>query len=206
MRSLGLTELLIASSVASMFWCRPAAGQWAIAAEVGADRFWGGSAETTPEGRSFRPYRPTTFGAGLVRRAGPVGFGLRLRYASATLALEGSDALVGAKGVFTVYSAAPEVIYRIATVGAGNQLLLQGGPLFEIWSVIDEDSRSRVGVQAAVSVLVPLGGRFAGTLSAGAAVTSSPFTSDQLDTGFERRALWRRRVAGGLEYQLGARR
>jgi hypothetical protein len=199
MRSLVPTTLLIALSLAR---CPPAASQWAIAAEVGADRFWGGSAETTPEGRSFRPYRPTTFGAGLVRRAGTVGFGLRLRYASATLALEGSDALVGAKGVFTVYSATPEVIYRIATVGAANQLLLHGGPLFELWSVADEDSQGRVGIQVAASLLVPLGRRFAGTFTAGAAVTPSPFASDQLDTGFERRALWRRRVAGGLEYRL----
>jgi hypothetical protein len=199
MRSLGRAKLLIALSLA---WCPPAASQWAIAAEVGADRFWGGSAETTPEGRSFRPYRPTTFGAGLVRRAGKVGFGLRLRYASAGLALEGSEALVAAKGVFTIYSASPELIYRIAMVGPGNQLLLHGGPLFEVWSISNEDSQSRLGMQAAVSLLVPLGGRFAGTLSAGVAVTPSPFASDQLDTGFERRAFWRRRVAGGLEYRL----
>jgi hypothetical protein len=185
-----------------MVWCPLAAGQWAIGAEVGADRFWGGSVETTPEERSFRPYRPTTLGVGLVRRFGTWGVGLRFRYASAGLALEGRDALVAAKGVFTMYSAAPEVIYRIATVGAGNQLLFHGGPLFEIWSVTDEDSRSQVGVQAAVSLLVPLGGRLAGTLSAGAAVTPSPFTNEQLDTGFERRPLWRRRVAGGLEYRL----
>jgi hypothetical protein len=199
MRFLGLTKLLMGSSLA---WCPPAASQWAVGAEVGADRFWGGSAETTPEGRSFRPYRPTTFGVGVVRRSGTWGVGLHIRYASAALALEGRDALVAAKGVFTIYGAAPEVIYRIAAVGAGNQLLLHGGPLFEIWSVTDEGSRSRVGVQAAVSLLVPLGGRLAGTLSTGAALTPSPFTSDQLDTGFERRALWRRRVAGGLEYRL----
>ncbi|HEU4680094.1 MAG TPA: hypothetical protein VFS51_00025 [Gemmatimonadales bacterium] len=194
--------ILIASWLVSIFWCRPAAGQWAIAAEVGADRFWGGSAETGPEGRSFRPYRPTTFGAGLVRRGRRVGFGLRLRHASAALAFEGSDALVAAKGIFTVYSASPEVIYRVTTVGAGNLLLLHGGPLFELWSVSNEDSQRRVGIQGAVSLLVPLGRRFAGTFSAGAAVTPSPFQSDQLDAGFERRALWRRRVAGGLEYRL----
>src|SRR5687767_8059175 len=107
MGSIGLTYLLIVSPLVSMFWCRTAAGQWAIAAEVGADRFWGGSAETGPEGRSFRPYRPTTFGAGIVRQTGKIRFGLRLRYASAGLALEGSDALVAAKGVFTIYGAAP---------------------------------------------------------------------------------------------------
>src|SRR5918992_992014 len=139
--------VLIVSWLVSIFWCRPAAGQWAVTTEEGADRFWGGSAETGPEGRSFRPYRPTTFGAGLVRRGRRMGFGLRLRYASAALALEGSDALVAAKGIFTVYGASPEVIYRVTTVGAGNQLLLHGGPLFELWSVSNEDSQRRVGIQ-----------------------------------------------------------
>jgi hypothetical protein len=199
---IGLHHFLIVSSVVLMFWWRPAAGQWAIAAEVGADRFWGASAETGPERRSFRPYRPTTFGAGLVRRGSKVGFGLRLRYGSAPLALEGSDALVAAKGIFAAYSASPEVIYRVATVGNGNELLLHAGPLFELWSVADEGSQGRVGIQGAVSLLVPLGSGFAATFAAGAAVTPSPFEDDQLDSGFERRALWRRRVAGGLEYRL----
>jgi hypothetical protein len=202
MPSVGLSTLLIVSALASVVWCPPAAGQWTMAAEVAADRFWGGSAEIAPEGRSFRPYRPTTFGTGLVRRAGKWGFALCFRYASAGLALEGRDALVAAKGVFTVYSASPEVLYRIATVGGRNQLFLHGGPLFEVWNVSNEESRDLLGVQAAVSLLVPLEGRFAGTLSAGAAVMPSPFASDQLDAGFERRALWRRRIAGGLEYRL----
>lgn len=200
------TSSLLAGSVAVLLvswgWCRPALGQWAVTTEVGADRFWGGSIETTDERRSFRPYRPTTFGVGLERKAGRLGAGLRLRYASAGLALEGPDALVAAKGVFTVYSAAPEVIYRIATMGTGNQLLLHGGPLFEVWSVIDEDSQTRVGAQGAVSLNLPLGGRFAGSLTAGAALIPSPFGEGQLDPPFERRALWRRRFAVGLDYRL----
>lgn len=202
MGSIGLTHFVIVSSLVSICWCRPAAGQWAVAAEVGADRFWGGSAEIGGEERSFRPYRPTTFGAGLVRRAGRLGFGLRLRYASAALALEGSEAVVAAKGIFTVYSASPEVIYRVTTVGAGNQLLLHGGPLFEVWSATDEESQTRVGLQGALSLGVPLGDRFTGSLTAGVAVIPSPFTSEHLDPDFDRRALWRRRVAGGLEYRL----
>ncbi len=191
----------IAVSVGSTAWCRPVQGQWFAQLEVGSDRFWGGSVETTAEHRSFRPYRPTTFGLRLTRRGAMLGFALRVQYASASLALEGTDALVAAKGIFEVYSAAPEVIYRFGTVGA-NELLLHGGPLFELWSVSGDDSQTRVGVHAAVSLRVPLGGRFAASFAAGAALIPSPFTSDQLEQGFERRALWRRRVAGGLEYRL----
>ena len=182
--------------------CCTALAQWTLGAEVGSDRFWGGSIETSPEKRSFRPYRPTTVGVGLERRDGKLGVGLRLRYASAGLALEGADALSAVKGVFSVYSVSPEVAYRIATVGSGNQLMVYGGPLFEVWSVVDEDSQTRVGFQAAVSLNVPLGGRIAGSVTAGAAVMPSPFGQDQLDPTFERRALWRRRVAFGLSYRL----
>jgi hypothetical protein len=183
-------------------WCGAVLAQWTVGAEVGSDRFWGGSVETTPERRSFRPYRPATFGVSLERRAGRLGAGLRLRYASASLALEGADAVVAAKGIFTVYSAAAEVIYRIISVGSVNQLVLHLGPLFEVWSVVDEDSHTRVGIQGAVSLNLPLGGRFTGSLMAGAALIPSPFGKAQLDPSFERRGLWRRRFAVGLDYRL----
>ncbi len=202
---MGTSSLLAgfaAGMLASGIWCSPALGQWAVTTEVGADRFWGGSIENTPEHRSFRPYRPTTFGVGLERRAGRLGAGLRLRYASASLALEGVDAVVAAKGIFTVYSAAPEVVYRIISVGSVNKLMLHGGPLFEVWSVADEDPQTRVGIQGGVSLNLPLGGRFAGSVMAGVALIPSPFREAQLDPSFERRPLWRRRLAVGLDYRL----
>ena len=74
-------------------------GQWTVGVELGADRFWGGSVENGPERRSFRPYRPTTFGGALERRSGRGGVGIRLLYTEASLALEGNDAVVAAKGV-----------------------------------------------------------------------------------------------------------
>ena len=191
------TAVLVAISI----WAPAAFGQWTVGVELGADRFWGGSLEDAPERRSFRPYRPTIFGGALERRSGTGGVGLRLLYTEASLALEGSDAVVAAKGVFKVYSASPEVSYRIASVGSSNQVLLRVGPLFEVWSIIDEKSRTRVGVQGAASLGIPLGGRFAGTISAGAALIPSPFEDGELP-GYELRALWRRRFAAGLQYRL----
>jgi hypothetical protein len=202
MRTSSTLAALIGVGLVYSTWCGAALAQWTLGAEVGSDRFWGGSVEATPERRSLRPYRPTTFGVGLERRVGRLGVGLRLRYASAALALEGPDALSAVKGVFTVYSISPEVVYRIAAVGSANQLLVHGGPLFEVWSVVDEDSQTRVGIQGAVSLNLPLGGRLAGSLMAGAALIPSPFGKAQLDPSFERRALWRRRFAVGLDYRL----
>ena len=201
MRTSSLLGLAVVMLV-SWAWCPSALGQWAVTTEVGADRFWGGSIENTEDHRSFRPYRPTTFGVGIQRKAGRLGVGLRLRYASAGLALEGADAFVAAKGVFTVYSVAPEVVYRALSLGSVNQLMLHLGPLFEVWSVIDEDAQTRVGIHGAVSLNLPLGGRFAGMVMAGAALIPSVFEEGLLDPGFERRALWRRRFAVGLDYSL----
>ena len=148
------------------------------------------------------PYRPTTLGIGLERQAGKLTFGLRLRYASASLALEGAEGVVAAKGVFTIYSVSPELVYRIASVGSVHPLSLHLGPIFEVWGVIDEDRQTRAGVQGAVSLGVPLGGKFRGSIMVGAALIPSPFAGGQLNPDFERRALWRRRFAAGLEYRL----
>lgn len=182
-------------------WCSAAQAQWSVGVEVGADRFWGGSRETAAEHRSFRPYRPTTFGLGLTRGSGRLRAGIRFQYSSASLALEGRDALVAAKEVFSVYTAAPELVSRLGRF-ASNELLLQGGPLFEVWSMVGEPGTTRVGVQAALTLRVPLGPRFSAAFTGGIALIPSPFTAGQLDQGFERRALWRRRAAGGLQYRL----
>jgi hypothetical protein len=185
-------------------WCPSAQGQWAIGLEVGSDRFWGSSIETADPHRSFRPYRPTTLGVGLELRRERLGTALHLRYARAGLALEGQNAAVVVKGVFSHYQAAPELVYRVATLGSANQLRLHAGPVFELWSVAGEDSQLRAGVQGAVSLRIPFGRRFAGSLTASGAVTASPLSEGQLLDGYERRALWRRSVAAGLEYELGA--
>jgi hypothetical protein len=191
--------LLVVASLG--FHSSLAHGQWSISAQVGSDRFWGGSVETGPEHRSFRPYRPTTLGAGIRWDKGWWDVGLHLGYSEAGLALEGAEALIAAKGVFTVYSAAPELGIRVTSTGSGQQLWFRAGPLVELWSIIAEESRGRAGAQGAISLLVPLSRRFSASLTAGAAVISSPFEHDELE-GYELRALWRRRFAVSLEYGL----
>lgn len=197
-----LRGMLVMVAASSCLCSSQLAGQWLIGVEVGADRFWGGSVEKAEAKRSFRPYRPTTFGVGLERRAGTLGVGLRLHYTGAGMALEGSDALVAFKGVFDVFGFNPEIIYRIGSVGGENSLLLRAGPLIEVWKIIDEPTRTRVGAQTALSMTVPLGSGFAASVLAGVALTSSPFTNSQIGPDFEPRALWRRGFAARMEYQL----
>lgn len=187
---------------AALVLCGSALAQVSVGAELGSDRFWGGSVEKTGQQRSFRPFRPTTFGVEVERRSGRLALGLRLRYSSVGLALEGANGISMAKGIFTVYSAAPEVAYHVATLASVNRLVLHAGPLLEIWSVLDEGSETRIGAEGALSLSAPLGGRLEGSIRAGTALISSPFAREQLDANFERRALWRRRFAAGLEYRL----
>jgi hypothetical protein len=192
----------VTAGLAIIFLVPPAMGQWSIGLELGADRFWGGSVDNTPEHRSFHPYRPTTFGGAIQHRGSKVGLGLRLGYTEAALALEGSDAVVAAKGVFTIYSFSPEISYRIATIGAGNEVFLQAGPLLEVWDITDQGTRTRAGAQAGVALAVPLSRRISAAVSGSVALISSPFEQDELLAGYELRALWRRRFAGGLEYRF----
>jgi hypothetical protein len=193
---------MVAAMLASGIVTSSMQGQWSVGAEVGADRYWGGSLESTEDERSFRPYRPTTFGVQIHHEGPGLGLGVRLGHFSAGMALEGSDGLSLANGVFTVYSLAPELLYRIATIGGANRLLLGVGPLLETWRALDEESETRLGVQGALALHVPLGGKLGGVVSAGGALIPSPFAEDHLQSSFERRPLWRRRFSLGLEYRL----
>jgi hypothetical protein len=186
----------------TLLWPALAHGQWALGIEVGSDRYWGSSVELAEQHRSFRPYRPTSFGLGLEKRGHRLGAALHLRYSGASLALEGSDAVVALKGVWDLFHASPELVYRIATLGTTNELRLHAGPVFEVWSVDGDDAQFRAGAQGGVSLRLPLSARFAGVVLADLALTGSPLSQQQTADGYERRALWRRSVGAALQFQL----
>jgi hypothetical protein len=195
-----LTVLLVAGTP-------PLLAQWHVGIEVGAARFWGGSIDNSGDHTSFRPYRPTTFGIGVERQAGRYALGVRVHYFESTLALEGPEAAILADGAFKTFSISPEAAVQIATLGTGNQLRVHAGPILEVWEIVDNDSRTRVGAQASVSLDIPFGLHFSGVVSGGAAVTPSPYEEGELDLGpgaptYDRRALWRRAFGLGLRYRL----
>jgi hypothetical protein len=130
-----------------------------------------------------------------------------VHYAEASLALEGPELTISSPGAFTIVSISPEMAVRIASLGYGNELRVHAGPLIEVWDIIDQDARTRVGAQGSVSLDIPLGGRFGGVVLAGAAVIPSPYEEGELDLGsgaptYDLRTLWRRSFAVGLRYQL----
>jgi hypothetical protein len=175
--------------------------QWVVGAEIGADRFWGGSADHTEAELSFRPYRPTTLGVEIQREWSAVSLGMKLGFFSAGMALEGPGGVSVAQDVFIVYSFAPQLRHRVASLGI-NRLILRAGPLLELWKVLDERTKARLGVQVGVEVQVPLSRKLDGVVSVGTAVVPSPFEAGQLDPPFERRALWRRSFGVALQYRL----
>lgn len=180
----------------------PAAGQWSLAAGIRAARFSGGAAEAGT-GRSLRPYRPTMLELAVERTGRRVGVGVHVHYASSSLALEGSDALVALKDALTVYGVDPELSVRLTRLGPEGTVRLFAGPVLEVWKLPDVGSHVRVGVAAAVGLEVPFGGRWAGAARLGGAVTpASPFTRADLDASLEPRALWRREAAASLRYRL----
>jgi hypothetical protein len=194
-------------AIVAVLQTRPLSGQWRLGVEVGAARFWGASIDTGGEHSSFRPYRPTTFGVGVERQWGRYAAALQVHYAEAGLALEGPEVVVAAEGAFTFVSISPEFTVRVATLGSNNEVRVHAGPLFEVWDIVDQDTRTRVGAQGSVSLDVPLGRRFSGVALVGAAVTPSPYHEGELDLGggaptYDLRTLWRRSFAVGVRYRL----
>jgi hypothetical protein len=195
----------VALLVCSLLPClapSPVMAQWSAAIQLGSDRFWGGSTDNTDEHRSFLPYRPSTLSAAVHHRGSKIGMGVRLGYSEAALGLEGNTAVVAAKGVFAIYSVAPDVSYRVASIGTGNLVLLQAGPLLELWDIIDQGTRTRIGGHAGIALLVPIGSKFNAIMSGSLAILPSPFNVGELPEGFEMQTLWRRGMAGGLEYRF----
>ncbi|MGH7499797.1 MAG: hypothetical protein ACREL3_13215 [Gemmatimonadales bacterium] len=181
-----------------------AAAQWAVTAEVAAPRFWGGSYESRGGNRSFHPYRPTLLGAGVERAGRVAGLGLRGYYARASLALEGSDAIIALKHALEVLGAVAEVSVGLKRLDQRVRLVAYSGPFIEVWSLGGQSSHTSAGWNASVGLELSIGGRWSGVFRAGGGVSASPFSLDDLEAGFEPGALWRRELSGRIRFALGS--
>lgn len=178
-----------------------AAAQWTLGADVTAARFWGGARDPSGD-RSLRPYRPTLLGAVLARSLGAATVAVRGYYGSASLALEGSDAVVAVKDALTLYGVALEASHRLATVGHDSSLLAGIAPMIERWDLSGAAAHVRVAVVASFAFRVTLGDQWEAVLRGEAGVGGSPFTDADLDPDFAPRALWRRQVSARLLLRL----
>ena len=179
-------------------------GQWSVAVEAGMAGFAGGSTDTAAatDPGSFRPYYPATVLVRLDRRWSRIGVGIGLLYCSAGVAEESSEFAVVAKDLLELYEIAPEASVLVAKPGPGGALRVHVGPVLDLWFPKGDSRRTRPGGHATISLEWALGGRLTGALRAGLALTGSAFDEGELPSRFERRAMWRRSLSGGVRVRL----
>lgn len=179
-----------------------AAGQtrsWGIGVDAGLTRFWGASEPVPPNVTpGARPYRPTTIALRADRLLGRGRVGLAVSYAASGLGVEDQDLAVIAKGGLTWIQLAPEVAYRIATLGPMTELRAFGGPVADIWRVDGDDTRTRFGGRAGLELLAPLGGPVAATVRAHGGMSGSLFREVDVPSGFRTKTMPNAGFALGL--------
>jgi hypothetical protein len=175
--------------------------RWAIGAELGLSRFWGGTRSIPPNDTpAVRPYRPTTFGLRVDRALGRGRLGVGVQYAQSSLGAESEELLTAVKDAVTWWQVTPEAAWRVATLGPVAQLRVFGGPTVDLWKADGESARVRMGGQLGLEMLVPLGRRIASTLRLRSGLAGSLFDEGDLPTDVERRVMPTANLALGLRY------
>ena len=177
--------------------------RWGLALDLGLTRFWGGSEAVPPdETPGLKPYRPTTVAVRVDRVLGRARVGLGVAYGASGIAAESEDLTVIAKGGLGWVQLAPELAYRLATLGSGPELRVFGGPVADLWLPDGEDRRFRLGERAGFELLAPLGGWIAVTVRAHGGVSGSLFREADVPSGFRTTMMPNAGVALGLRLGL----
>lgn len=163
---------------------------WGIGFDAGLTRFWGASEPVPPNVTpGARPYRPTTFAIRADRVLGRSRVGLTVSYAGSGLGVESQDLAIIAKGGLKWVQLAPELAYRLATLGPVTELRLFGGPVADLWNVDGDDTRTRIGGRAGLELLVPLGGPLAATMRAHGGLSGSLFREADVPSGYRTKTM-----------------
>ena len=176
---------------------------WGIGFDAGLTRFWGASEPVPPNVTpGARPYRPTTFAIRVDRVLGRSRIGLTVSYAGSGLGVENQDLAIIAKGGLTWVQLAPELAYRVATLGPVTELRLFGGPVADLWNVDGDDTRTRIGGRAGLELLVPLGGPLAATMRAHGGLSGSLFREADVPSGYRTKTMPNAGFALGFRFRF----
>jgi hypothetical protein len=178
------------------------AAQWSVALEATASYYDGASRDTAADPISVRPHHATSFGLRLERCFGQVGVGVTAALAGPDVIAENSSAGAVVKDALGLFEIAPEATVLVGRTQSGVAVRFHAGPLLDVWTPEGADARTRVGGHAGLALEWPLSTRFAGSVRAGVALTSSLFNEGELPDGFELRAMWRRSVSLAVRYRL----
>jgi hypothetical protein len=187
-----------------LFAAAPLAAQWSVGAEVGMLRYWGTSLDTvaTSDAARARPSPSTSYAVRVQRQFGRIGLGIGVLYSRGGAGVEQGPVAIDEYGLLKLYEVAPHVSFLVAKPGPGGGLRLRVGPMYDRWSLKGGTNPRRVGAHAAVALDWSLGGRFAGTLQCGGAVSGSVFGTENLPVEFGPRATWRGAMSAGVQLRL----
>ena len=207
MRSINLTATL-----ALLISCTRAQAQtgsshsaWIASAVVAHNSFDGASSDpvSIPGAVvSFQPGDHLGITAGVGRRFGSWELGLGLGYLTTNLVVEGDGADVKEKTEpWRRLRLELLVGRRLVRLGQGG-LILAIGPTLDNWETGSFDGRIAAGGCGQISLVLPLGSRFALENRASIGWSASPFTENDAPAGVERKNLQTLELGAGLRVRL----
>jgi len=151
---------------------------------------------------SFQPGDHLGITLGLARRFGVWELGLGLGYLSTNLVIEGNGASIRDE---------TEPWRRLRVELLGSRTLIQlgqgglalaAGPTLDSWETGSFEGNLVAGGRIQLSLLLPLGNRFAVENRAGIGWSSSPFTEGDAPAGVERKTLQTLELGAGIRLHL----
>lgn len=177
-------------------------GAWQVTATAAQSWFSGGLDDTTTTDGNYTLAPRIAWGLTADRALGKVRLGLGVSYVSSHVQVS-NDQVTIVEGTLDVsrVGVAALVTVPLARLGsAGGAVSLAAGPALGIWSLTDQDTRTRFGGIATLQVAAPLTPSWQLLASIGETVSGSPFNADDLPGFFEATTLWATAVGLGVRY------
>jgi len=175
---------------------------WRVTATAAQTWFSGGLDDSTMTEGDWSLAPRVSWGFAADRALGKVRLGLGLSYVSSKIQVEG-EAITITEGTLDVaqWGIAALVTVPLLRLGSsGAAVDFSAGPVLGIWTLTDEDSRTRIGGTASLQVAAPISGAWRLLATAGASVSGSPFNTGDVPPEFETTTLWASGGGLGLQY------
>ena len=195
--------LTLAILVAVMIGRAQAQADWRLTLDAGATSYSAAAHDTSADRLEIRPWRPTIFSLRVTRDVRKLGFGMTLGLAVGPLGLNIDDFVLLDGTDELLIELAPEIRYRLAVMPGGGSLHLSAGPVIDIWTPQDEETRTVLGGIGGVTLSLPLAGSWLVDVRGDLAITGSLLTEEDESAEIIRESTMRRgRIALGITRKL----
>jgi len=175
---------------------------WRLTAGGSQVWFGGGLRDTTASDVAFSLTPTTAWGLAADHALGRLRLGIGLSYLSTTLRVVGPEITIIDETFdlrqFEIAALVTLPPLRVGSSGAG--FLFSAGPALDIWSVTNENSRTRFGGLVALLFTAPITPGWTLLASAAGSASGSPFEASELPADFESSTLWTGRIGFGVQY------